>query len=688
MLKRSSIVLISSALLLLCSSYAQSQVKTAAGATEVACVSGCSGGTSAAENGTVAGGTTTGTGISFLYLWDGANWKRATGSTSGLNVICTSGCGSPPATADNTAFTAGVTNVSPTAFVFNNGITALTSGSYGAARVLANRIQLNAIWDAAGNERGANVNAANQLQVVDTPGNVILTQIDNDIAAQAVGFINGLNNVGTVDTGNGTASTETLRVAIASNNTAFSTNATLQTGANVIGSLTANQSVNVTQLGGTTIAKNNGLVGADVQRVTIASDSTGATTANYDDGVTKTNAARVFDVDSGAGTQNVIGINLRGSSSGGSVELGTSTNPVIVNGPAGSSIATSINNVNGGTANAFGVGASGTTTLRVVTATDSTIGTVTLSSDTRQATAANLNAQVVGTVASGATDAGNPVKIGGAFNTTQPTVTDGQRVTSQYTNRGAAIVATGADTFHIVCDSGCGGAGAFTDNTTFTPASSAISNVGYYFNDALSAFPTSGAAVAPRVNALRIPYTDLSKDSSGLVQTLINALNVDITDKHGKLPNPTDKSGYYVKSGLAGAVVSQQNPLPVILPDAPDPCNKRKGNVSISQTATTRLVVGRPGYLIAICYIRVIAGAAEIPSEWEGTGAACGTGTLAVSGSSTAANGESYAANGGFSAGMGVGTIATTNVAGDDFCLAQSGSNRLAGNLTYVYYLP
>ena len=44
-----------------------------------------------------------------------------------------------------------------------------------------------------------------------------------------------------------------------------------------------------------------------------------------------------------------------------------------------------------------------------------------------QATASNLNAQVVGNVASGATDSGNPVKAGGVYNSTPPTLTNGQR---------------------------------------------------------------------------------------------------------------------------------------------------------------------------------------------------------------------------------------------------------------------
>jgi len=52
---------------------------------------------------------------------------------------------------------------------------------------------------------------------------------------------------------------------------------------------------------------------------------------------------------------------------------------------------------------------------------------------------------VGGLAASGATKAGNPVLAGGVFNTTQPTVTNGQAVDAQATARGARIVATGVD---------------------------------------------------------------------------------------------------------------------------------------------------------------------------------------------------------------------------------------------------
>lgn len=94
-----------------------------------------------------------------------------------------------------------------------------------------------------------------------------------------------------------------------------------------------------------------------------------------------------------------------------------------------------------------------------------------------QATAANLNAQVVGAAASGASKAGNPVQTGGVFNTTQPTVTNGQAVESQFTARGAQIVATGTETF----------------NTTINAALPAGANViGHVINDSGSTTAVTG----------------------------------------------------------------------------------------------------------------------------------------------------------------------------------------------------
>ncbi len=93
------------------------------------------------------------------------------------------------------------------------------------------------------------------------------------------------------------------------------------------------------------------------------------------------------------------------------------------------------------------------TALRVTLASDST-GLVSVDDNAGsltvdQATAANLKSQVQGEAASGAAKAGNPVQVGAVFNTAQPTVTTGQVVEAQATNRGALIVAPGVDTFNV-----------------------------------------------------------------------------------------------------------------------------------------------------------------------------------------------------------------------------------------------
>jgi len=56
---------------------------------------------------------------------------------------------------------------------------------------------------------------------------------------------------------------------------------------------------------------------------------------------------------------------------------------------------------------------------------------------------------VAGMVASGSANANNPVKLGGVFNTSQPTVTNGQVVDLQATAHGALIVASGTDTISV-----------------------------------------------------------------------------------------------------------------------------------------------------------------------------------------------------------------------------------------------
>lgn len=58
-----------------------------------------------------------------------------------MHITCDSGCGSPPATADGTAFTAGVTNVSPIAALVDDvATTTVAEDAYGAPRMTPSRV--------------------------------------------------------------------------------------------------------------------------------------------------------------------------------------------------------------------------------------------------------------------------------------------------------------------------------------------------------------------------------------------------------------------------------------------------------------------------------------------------------------------------------------------------------------------
>lgn len=96
---------------------------------------------------------------------------------------------------------------------------------------------------------------------------------------------------------------------------------------------------------------------------------------------------------------------------------------------------------------------------------------------------------VGGPVASGSSNADNPIKEGAVFNTTQPTVTTGQIVDIQATARGAQIVAPGVDGFavtvsagsavigHVIADSGS------TTVVTGTSTTNQVTACGATIND-------------------------------------------------------------------------------------------------------------------------------------------------------------------------------------------------------------
>lgn len=110
--------------------------------------------------------------------------------------------------------------------------------------------------------------ALNTFTLVQATAGLPVHQQTNATWAFNVAQVNGV----TTSVGNGVSGTGVQRVTLASDSTG---QVTLAAGSATIGALTANQSVNVAQMSGVTITMGNGVSGTGVQRVTLASDSTG-----------------------------------------------------------------------------------------------------------------------------------------------------------------------------------------------------------------------------------------------------------------------------------------------------------------------------------------------------------------------------------------------------------------------------
>lgn len=199
---------------------------------------------------------------------------------------------------------------------------------------------------------------------------------------------------------------------------------------------------NVSQFGGSNVVTGTGTSGAGIPRVTISNDSSlaanqsvnvnqwGGSSTTLGQKVSASSVPVVIASDQSA-------ININNISGTVSLPTGASTSANQTNGSQKTQVVDGSGNVWGPVTTLSGVNyqpvvlaASGTTGAAVPSRTIQVGGSdganlQTLSVDT------SGHPQVVGSVASAATDSGNPVKIGAKFNTTLPTVTNGQRVDGQ-----------------------------------------------------------------------------------------------------------------------------------------------------------------------------------------------------------------------------------------------------------------
>lgn len=195
-------------------------------------------------------------------------------TSNNLNVQCANCTGSGVSAVDNATVTESTSVFAPAGGEFQTTPGTVTAGHQSMVAITAKRAFQVSLFDAAGNALLGSKTSANSVPVViasdqgavAVSGTVTTTPPAN--ASTNVAQINGT----AITTGNGISGTGVQRVTLASDSTG---QVTLAAGAASIGSLAANQSVNTSQINGVTPLMGNGVSGTGAQRFTLASDSTG-----------------------------------------------------------------------------------------------------------------------------------------------------------------------------------------------------------------------------------------------------------------------------------------------------------------------------------------------------------------------------------------------------------------------------
>jgi hypothetical protein len=95
---------------------------------------------------------------------------------------------------------------------------------------------------------------------------------------------------------------------------------------------------------------------------------------------------------------------------------------------------------------------------------------------------------------------------------------------------GTFIVGDGAGAINVICDSGCGGAAPFSDNTAFTFGTTGISNVGFVLDDVVPNAATENSAAAARISANRMQLFQLGDGAGNERRANVTATNALVVD--------------------------------------------------------------------------------------------------------------------------------------------------------------
>lgn len=357
------------------------------------------------------------------------------------------------------------------------------------------------------------------------------------------------------------------------------------------------------------------------------------------------------------------------------VGAGVQSSAVILGSTAGAAIYGTAGTANANVLTIQGI-ASGTTVP--VTGTLTTVTTVT-----------TVSTVTGGGVASAAADSGNPLKIGGKYNASPITLTDGNRgdlqldvngyVKINVTNTNANVannadsVAAGAGCCSPVTNYGYVWNGSTWDRQVGTTAGTKITAAsGSIASGALASGSVASGAVASGAYASGAVASGAYASGSLASGAVVDITNISATTA-GAVPSKAVYLGVNVGGNIAGVIG--------------DPCQtvaKTYTPITITTATTTRIVAPAASKKTYICYMLLTAAAADNVGIVEGTGGTCGSGTVGVIGGATAANGPNFTANGGLSFGNGGYAAAATAGTNVDLCLITSASTPLAGHIAWV----
>lgn len=284
---------------------------------------------------------------------------------------------------------------------------------------------------------------------------------------------------------------------------------------------------------------------------------------------------------------------------------------------------------------------------------------------------------IIGSKAGG-TAAASSSLAGCVYNTSAPTLTNGQQAGVQCDVNGnpkVSVVNTNANGQATMANSS---PVVIASNQSAVPISIASAQVasGAFASGALASGSIAAGAMVDFLTTVGTKNAGTAATSSQLTGGVYNSTPLTLTNTQ-QSSLQFDASGY-LKTRPSDGTKSA----------ALDPCEANAQTyapISITTATTTRIVTPSASNKTYICSLVLVTAAANNVGIVEGTGGTCGSGTAGVIGGTTAANGPNFSANGGLMLQAG-GKVAAAQTAGTnvDLCLITSAATPLAGGIKYV----